>query len=184
MKIIVGLGNPEPEYDITRHNIGFMCVNEIAKKYNLTFSDKFNAKIAETFINGEKILLVKPYTYMNKSGEVVRKVIDFYDVDLEDVIVIYDDLAFDFGSIKIKYSSSHGGHNGIKNIISQVKSQDIFRIKVGINSPFKKQGKDFVLARFSKEEQTELSNIFTTTNSIVQMFIEKETRENIMNKYN
>lgn len=184
MKLIIGLGNPEPEYDKTRHNIGFMCLNEYVKSYGLNYSDKFNAKVCESFINGEKVLFVKPYTYMNRSGEVVRKFVDFYDVDLEDIIVIYDDLSLDYQNIKLKYSSTHGGHNGMKDIINQLKSKDIFRIKVGINSIYKKSGRDFVLAQFSKEEQKYFNDIYSKTSSIIDLFIKGETRENIMNKFN
>lgn len=184
MKLIIGLGNPEPKYDKTRHNIGFMCLNDFAKVNNLTFSDKFNAKMAEYFVNGEKVILIKPYNYMNVSGQVVKKFVDFYNIDVKDIIVIYDDLALDYATIKLKYSSSHGGHNGIKDMINHLGTKDIFRIKVGINSPYKKNGRDFVLSQFSKEEQKQLSEIYVTTNRIIESFIKGNSREDIMNIFN
>ena len=114
MKAIFGLGNPDKSYDKTRHNAGFMSLNNYIDEKE--FKKKDNYLIAEKFINGEKVLFVKPLTYMNNSGEAVKNVINYYNIDINDILVIYDDMDFDVGKFKIKASGSSGGHNGIKSI--------------------------------------------------------------------
>ena len=123
MKLIVGLGNPGEEYQNTRHNAGFMAIDNYIDGSN--FKKKDNYMIVEKVINGEKVLFVKPLTYMNDSGQAVRKVMDYYKINLEDILIIYDDMDFNVGTIKIKASGSSGGHNGIKSIIKCFESNNI-----------------------------------------------------------
>ena len=155
MKLVVGLGNPGKEYESTRHNIGFGLLNFIADKYNYFFKldKKFNCELSETNINGEKVLMIKPLSFMNLSGTVVNKITSFYDIDISDILVIQDDLDMDFGKIRIAYDSSSGGHNGIKNISECLGSQKYTRLKIGISNNKDIDTKDYVLGKFSKEKK-------------------------------
>jgi PTH1 family peptidyl-tRNA hydrolase len=184
MKLIVGLGNPENQYDGTRHNIGFMCINEYAKYNNAEFKEKFNGYSAEFIHNGEKVILLKPDTYMNNSGQAVRKYMDFYKVDLEDVMIVYDDLDMDFGKIRIKKKSSSGGHNGVKSIISHVNTDDFIKVKIGIKNEFKKDVKNFVLSKFNKNEVSDLSQVYRQVDEIIDTFIVGNDAVFLMNKFN
>ena len=157
MYIVVGLGNPDKEYDNTRHNIGFAVIDAIADKYNIYVdTKKHKALIGKGIIEGNKVVLAKPQTYMNLSGESVRELVDFYKINPEDeLIVIYDDIALDVGRLRVRPKGSAGGHNGIKNIIACT-GTDIFpRIRVGVgDKPKNYDLADYVLGHFSKEEQT------------------------------
>ncbi len=184
MKLVIGLGNPGKKYETTRHNIGFMCVDEIAKFNNTDFKQKFNGYVAEYNYSGERVLLLKPDTFMNKSGECLQKFMAFYKIELKDILVIYDDLDMEFSKIKIKKISSSGGHNGIKNITTHTKSEDYLKVKIGINNQYKKEVKDFVLSKFTKEETNGLPLIINTVDKIVEGFIKGETEVDLMNKYN
>lgn len=182
MKLIVGLGNPGSKYDATRHNVGFMFLDYLADRYNLKFNSKANYQIAETNIRGQKVLLLKPQTFMNLSGEAVNAVCKFYKIDNSDIIVIYDDLDMDFGKLRVKDNSSAGGHNGIKNIISHLHSQEFMRIKVGINNEFKKDVKSFVLSKFSKAELNELTTLFYKIEYGCEAFIADQGIEEVRSK--
>ena len=156
MFLIVGLGNPGKEYDGTRHNIGFAAIDYIADKYNIELNRiKFKGVFGEGLINGKKVILLKPTTYMNLSGESVREFIDYYKIDPEtEMIVIYDDIDLEPGQIRIRKKGSAGGHNGIKNIIQELGTQKFVRIKVGVGA--KPQGwdlADYVLGRFGSEDR-------------------------------
>ncbi len=145
MKMIVGLGNIGKEYDKTRHNTGFMVVDELAKKHDINnFKVQSDALIADFRVNGEKVLLVKPTTYMNDSGRAVRSLMDYYDVDLNDMIVAYDDMDMPVGKIRLRQKGSAGGHNGIKSIIAHVGTQSFNRVRVGIDHPTKESVVDYV----------------------------------------
>lgn len=185
MKLVVGLGNPGSKYDNTRHNIGFMFLDHMAKTYNTSFSRKNNYEIAEINISGEKVLLLKPQTFMNLSGEAVNAVCSFYKITADDIIVIYDDLDMMFGKLRVKDNSSSGGHNGIKNIISHLHTQQFMRIKVGINNEFKKDVKSFVLSKFSKSELSDLDNLYTKILNGTEAFIKEQSidqiRDNLLN---
>ena len=155
MYLIAGLGNPTREYENTRHNIGFMCVDTIAKEHEIRICEnKHKALIGKGYINGNKVLLVKPLTYMNNSGEAIREIADYYKLDYEkDVIIIYDDIDLDVGRIRVRPKGSAGGHNGIKSIIARCGTQNFMRIKVGVGE--KPQGwdlADYVLGRFSSDD--------------------------------
>lgn len=158
MKLMIGLGNPGSKYKETKHNIGFIALDEIASREGVSFNKKqAEAEIAELVINGEKILLVKPQTFMNESGRSVRPLMDYYGVDLEDVLVIYDDLDLQTGKIRLRTKGSAGGHNGVKSLIAHLGSQDIQRIKIGIDRP--QPGRDVishVLGTFPKETHEEM----------------------------
>ena len=159
MKLIVGLGNPGKQYELTRHNVGFICLDALAEKYNLVFKmdSSFNAMVAIANIGGEKCVFVKPQTYMNLSGEAVGKILKYYKINITDMLVIYDDMDISIGALRLREKGSAGGHNGIKNIIAHVGTQEFKRIRVGISSKANIDAKDYVLGRFSKEEQITLS---------------------------
>lgn len=179
MKLVVGLGNPGKEYEHTRHNIGFDMMNVIKGVYglNFTYSKKFNAEESTGVVDGEKIIFVKPYSYMNLSGEVVRKYIDYYDIDVEDILVIQDDLDMQLGKIRILHSSSSGGHNGIKNIIASIGSKDFTRLKIGISKIKDIDTKDYVLGKFNKEEKEILDKTYDKCKNIVSDFVHYNINE-------
>jgi PTH1 family peptidyl-tRNA hydrolase len=156
LKLFVGLGNPGKEYEQTRHNVGFMVVDELAKRWNTSFqATKFRGMMASAIISGEKVALCKPLTYMNLSGECVRPLMDYYDIDVDDVIVIYDDLDLPPGKIRLRMKGSSGGHNGIKSLIHHLGTQEFKRIRIGIGRPDNGQKvTDYVLGRFAKEESS------------------------------
>ena len=156
MFIIVGLGNPTPEYEGTRHNVGFEVIDALARKYNIDVdTKKHRAYIGKGMIEGQKVILAKPQTYMNLSGESVRSLLDYYKVDEEqELLVIYDDISLGVGQIRIRAKGSAGGHNGIKNIIAHLGGQVFPRIKVGVGEKPKGYDlADYVLGKFSKEDR-------------------------------
>lgn len=183
MYLIVGLGNPGKEYDGTRHNIGFEAINYIANKYNIELNRiKFKGVFGEGFINNEKIILLKPTTYMNLSGESIREVINFYKIHTDNIIVLYDDISLDVGRMRIREKGSAGGHNGIKSIISNLGTDVFPRIKIGVGGA-KGSLVSHVLGRFSQEELTVLTKTISATEEAVEMMIIKSIKD-AMNKYN
>lgn len=185
MYIIVGLGNPTNQYEGTRHNIGFDCITKIAEKYNIALDFvKHKAVCGTGYIEGQKVILAKPQTYMNLSGESVQQLLHYYKVDPEDLIVIYDDISLDVGQLRIRKKGSAGGHNGIKNII-QMLGGDVFpRIKVGVGN--KPQGwdlADYVLGKFSKEDQEILVETKERVADAVETILTKDI-DAAMNVYN
>lgn len=186
MVIIVGLGNPKKEYENTRHNIGFMAIDALAEKYNISVLDcKHKALIGKGVINGYKVVLVKPLTYMNLSGEAVRAVIDYYKADAEsELIVIYDDVSLDVGQLRIRKKGSAGGHNGIKNIIAQLGHDVFLRIKIGVGEKPKGYDlADYVLGHFSKEERPLMKEGLLKAVKAALMMLDDET-DRAMNEYN
>ncbi|MEG0857126.1 MAG: aminoacyl-tRNA hydrolase [Terrisporobacter sp.] len=183
MFLIVGLGNPGKEYDNTRHNIGFEVVDYIANKYNIELNRvKFKGIYGEGFIENKKVILLKPTTYMNLSGESIREVINFYKLTENEVIVLYDDVSLEIGRLRIREKGSAGGHNGIKSIISNL-STDIFpRIKIGVGQP-KGDLVAHVLGKFNKEEQYILKESMEASALAVEIIIKENTKE-AMNKLN
>lgn len=151
MKLIVGLGNPGKEYKDTRHNIGFMILDQLQKDLKLekfSYNKKFDADISKN----KKVVLLKPQTFMNNSGFSVASYINFYKIKTKEIIVVHDDVDFDLGKIKIGYNEGPAGHNGIKSIIKDSGSKDFWRFRVGVNSKYNKDTKDFVLKNFAKTE--------------------------------
>ena len=154
MRLIVGLGNPGEEYKKTRHNAGFLAVNEIANNFHFpTSNSKFNAEISQATLNNEKIFLVKPQTFMNNSGEAIRAIADYYKINTEDIIIIHDDLDIPLGEYKISKNKNSGGHKGVQSIIDYLRTKDFTRIRIGIMTENKKiPTEKFVLERFSEKE--------------------------------
>ena len=184
MKLIVGLGNPGREYENTRHNVGFQLLDCIADKKGISFSkSKFNAEYAEISIDGEKVLLIKPLSFMNLSGGVVSKFVSFYKINLNDILIIQDDLDMSLGRVKIVHNSSSGGHNGIKDIERCLGSQAYARVKIGISNDKTKDTKDYVLGRFNKEEMDLLKKNYDELSMIVDDFC-SISLERLMSEYN
>ena len=185
MKLVVGLGNPGNEYSKTRHNIGFQLLDYIASRNSIDFKSdkKFNAECATYMVNGEKVHLIKPLSYMNLSGTVVSRYANFYNIEPADILVIQDDLDMDFGKIRILYDSTSGGHNGIRNIIECLGTKEFTRLKIGISNNKDYDTKDYVLGKFSKEESEILMNIYSNLENIINDFIELNI-DKLKQKYN
>lgn len=186
MYIIVGLGNPGREYQNTRHNIGFQVIDAIAEKNNISVKEKkYKALIGKGVVAGQKVLLVKPQTYMNLSGESVREVIDYYKIDeKEELIVISDDISLDVGQIRIRKKGSAGGHNGLKNIILHLGHDQFERIKMGVGE--KPQGydlADYVLGHFTQMEQEILQDSIARAVQAVETIM-TDGVDQAMNRYN
>ena len=153
MKLIVGLGNPGIEYEKTRHNTGFLLIDSFCEKLGITLDkNKCKANYGIYHHNGEKIIVAKPQTYMNLSGMAVSSLMKFYDIPIEDLIVVHDDLDLPTGKLRLRRKGSSGGQKGMGSIISQLGSQDINRIRVGISNDRSRDTKDYVLSAFSKDE--------------------------------
>ena len=186
MYIIAGLGNPGREYENTRHNAGFASLDALAKRHGIELTTrKFQALTGSGYIDGQKVLLVKPQTYMNLSGESLRAACDFFKVDPEEgLIVIYDDISLDPGQLRIRLKGSAGGHNGIKNIIAHLGTQEFPRIKVGVGAkPPKMDLADYVLSRFGAEEQKIMDEAFGEAAEAAVMMMTTGA-ERAMNHYN
>lgn len=157
MKLIVGLGNPGKEYDGTRHNFGFAVLDELAHKFGGSFSlnKKFKAEMSEFFIDGEKIILAKPQTFMNKSGESVREIVGYFNISNDRVWVIYDDIDLEIGNVRIRKNGSSGGHKGVQSIIDNIGTENFVRFRLGIKSEHCDflSTEEVVLQRFCKEEE-------------------------------
>ena len=186
-KLIVGLGNPGSKYHETRHNVGFMMIDKIVKNLNLSFtSDKiFQADYATTFIDGEKIFLVKPTTFMNESGKAVEAFLAYFGLDVEDLIVIYDDLDMEVGKIRLRAKGSAGGHNGIKSIIRHIGGQEFKRIKIGIGRPPKGMTVvHYVLGHFSADDKITILKTLDKVDDVVNFLVKEENFESAMQKFN
>ncbi|RPF51203.1 aminoacyl-tRNA hydrolase [Aquisalibacillus elongatus] len=185
MKCIVGLGNPGFKYRKTRHNIGFMVVDHIASENGWKINKSgFESHYTIEFLNGEKVMLVKPQTYMNLSGNAVKKIADYYDLDPQDIVVIYDDLDLPTGKIRLRQKGGHGGHNGIRNIIDQLKTKDFNRIRFGIGRPDSDLPVvDYVLNKFPKSEKKTVEEAIEKSNHACEDWVEKPFLE-VMNTYN
>ncbi len=186
MFIIAGLGNPGLRYEGTRHNAGFAVIDALADKYHISVDGrKARAYIGKGIIGGSKVILAKPQTYMNLSGESLRGLTDYYKIDVErELLVIYDDISLSPGQIRIRKKGSAGGHNGIKNIIDHLGTQVFPRIKLGVGEkPREFDLADHVLSRFSKEEQKQMEEGCEKAVSAVELILEGEI-EAAMNEYN
>lgn len=185
MKIIVGLGNPTAQYHGTRHNVGFAVIHELAEQYNISLDGKKHKAIfGKGVISGEKVILAMPQTYMNLSGESVRELVQFYKVDPEDVIVIYDDINLDVGKLRIRKKGSAGGHNGMKNIIKHLGTEAFPRVRVGVGEKPKHMDlADYVLSRFAKDELDAIREGCTNACKAIAVMVEEDA-EAAMNLYN
>ncbi len=185
MYIIAGLGNPTKEYDKTRHNAGFAVIDKLADTYNISMDiKKHKAICGKGVIAGQKVVLVKPQTYMNLSGESIREVVDFYKVDIENVLVVFDDISLDVGKLRLRPKGSAGGHNGIKSIISHLGTDQFKRIKFGVgDKPRGYDLADWVLGRFPKDQADAVEEGLENACKAVETII-LEGIESGMNKYN
>jgi PTH1 family peptidyl-tRNA hydrolase len=184
MKLIIGLGNPEKEHQWTRHNFGWLALDNLAEKHELKWRKHkiSQANITELHLGREKIILAKPLTFMNNSGLAVVALKQFYKIRSKDVIVVYDELALDFGKIRISQNRSAGGHNGVESIIQNIKSKEFVRIRLGIGPQLGKAEK-FVLQKFSREEKKKLPEIIDTTYLAIETVL-KEGVDKAANQYN
>ncbi len=184
MKMIVGLGNPGKEYENTRHNIGFMIIDEYCKTYKIDkIKTKYNGLFAKVYRNGEYFVLLKPLSFMNLSGTVVSKFADYFKIKPKDILVIHDDLDLPVGKIKIKSRGSSGGHNGIKSIIEYLKTDEFAHFKIGVGNNKNIDTKDYVLGKFSKKELDIYGKIFGFSSRIIDDFLDLNI-EKVMSKYN
>ena len=184
MKVIAGLGNPGEKYAHTRHNIGFMVIAELAERYNINSSYKFDGLVGDFFMGGEKIIVFQPMKYMNKSGQPIFKLMDYFQIDPDDLLVIHDDLDLDLGKMRFKQNGGSGGHNGIKSIINNLGTNKFNRLKVGIGRPPENiPVPDFVLTNFQGEEKKISERVIEQAASAVELMI-KEDIMKAMNKYN
>lgn len=184
MKLIVGLGNPGKEYENTRHNVGFLVIDKLCAKLNLELDKKkFNAIYGIYRFKDEKIIIVKPQTYMNCSGEAVSELMKFYDINIEDIIVVHDDLDLPLGKLRLRTKGSSGGQKGMGNIIGLLGSSEINRIRIGISDDRLMDAKDYVLGKFSKEDREIIDKSFElAADAIIYSF--DHVFDEVMSKYN
>ncbi|WP_039043143.1 aminoacyl-tRNA hydrolase [Sporosarcina sp. ZBG7A] len=185
MKMIIGLGNPGKQYASTRHNVGFQAIDLLAEQLNApAMQTKFNGMITTVHVGSEKVMLVKPLTYMNLSGECVRPLMDYYEIDDDEIVVIYDDLDLAPGKLRLRAKGGAGGHNGMKSLIAHIGTNEFNRIRVGVGRP---DGPisvaDYVLSAFSKDEQPLIQEAVVRSASACRAWLDRPFLE-IMNEYN
>lgn len=184
MFVIAGLGNPGRKYENTRHNMGFLVVDRLAEKNDIKINKlKHKALVGDGFISGQKVLLVKPQTYMNLSGESLREVVSYYNVPVEELIVIYDDFDLEMGTLRIRKKGSAGSHNGMKSIVYQLQSQDFPRVRIGIGQSGGLDWKDFVLGKVSAKEKELIAKAVENAANSIECILEKGI-DRAMNAYN
>ena len=185
MYLIAGLGNPTREYEKTRHNVGFEAIDILADKAGTTVTEKkHKALYGKGYIGGQKVILAKPQTYMNLSGESIREIADFYKIEPENIIILCDDINLSEGQLRIRLKGSAGGHNGLKNIISHLGTQEFPRIRIGVGEkPRGMDLADYVLGRFPKEQQAVMEEAYRDAADAACMMIE-EVADAAMNHYN
>lgn len=180
--VIAGLGNPGTKYSQTRHNIGFVTVDEIAFRHNIQFNKvKFKACYGEGTIAGKKVILVKPQTFMNESGEALREILEWYRLPIQNMVVIYDDIDIDPGKIRIRESGSAGTHNGMRSVIFHVRSQDFIRVRIGVGRPDNPAHElvDYVLGKFPKEQHPVMLEAVKKAADFVQEILKNGTDSSI-----
>lgn len=186
MYVIAGLGNPTKKYEHTRHNIGFDVIQYLADQYNISINTrKFKGVCGTGFIEGQKVLLLQPQTFMNLSGNSIREAVDFYKLDLSrELIVIYDDIALEPGYLRVRKKGSAGGHNGVKDIISHLGSQEFLRVRVGVGEkPAEYDLADYVLGHFSKEDREKVEEAIKCAADAVRLIVQEQA-DVAMNLYN
>lgn len=186
MYLIAGLGNPTSQYANTRHNVGFDAIDYLAEANNISVdTKKHKALIGKGFIGGQKVILAKPQTYMNLSGESIAEIINYYNIDPEtELLIIFDDISLDVGRMRIRAKGSAGGHNGIKSIISMTGTQNFSRIKIGVGEkPAYMDLADYVLGHFSKEEREEINKTIENAAKAAELIVQGEANK-AMNLYN
>ena len=186
MKCIVGLGNIGKRFELTRHNIGFEVVDDILERHQFTLDkQKFKGAYTIERLNGEKVLFIEPMTMMNLSGQAVAPLMDYYNVDVEDLIVLYDDLDLEQGQVRLRQKGSAGGHNGMKSIIKMLGTDQFKRIRIGVARPTNGMSvPDYVLQKFSKEEMIIMEKVIEHSARAVESFIESSRFDHVMNEFN
>lgn len=187
MKMIVGLGNPGKKYEHTKHNIGFFVIDALARAWNVHFKAMkvFEAEVAEVFVNGEKIILVKPQTFMNDSGRAVRPLMDYYRLTLEELVVLYDDMDLPVGQLRLRQKGSAGGHNGMKSLFAYLGTQQFNRIRVGVGRPFPQQTVvAHVLSDFAKDQQSVVADACQEAAQALSEWVAGKAFLDLMNQYN
>lgn len=185
MKCVIGLGNPGKKYDYTRHNIGFMVIDHMADMLGIELSSrKFKCLFGVGYYKGQRVMLVKPETFMNLSGEGVRPLLDYYKIDVDDILVLYDDLDIPVGRLRLRKKGSGGGHNGIKSLNQHLSTEKYKRIRIGIDRPGPGGSiPSYVLGRFSKSEQPVIEKVVTRSSEASTAFL-TESFEEVMTEYN
>lgn len=185
MYIIVGLGNPEPEYSNTRHNMGFDTINKLAKKYNIEFSKtNFKGIYGTGIIEGEKVILLKPQTYMNLSGESIKEIINFYKLNTDNLIIIYDDIDIEPGIIKLRKTGGPGTHNGMKSVIKEIGTEKFSRVRIGIGKPEHKGDLiNYVIGKIPEEDKKILEKSTDVAKEAIEEII-KSGMDKAMNLFN
>lgn len=184
MKLIVGLGNPGKEYENTRHNMGFLYLDYYARKKNILLNkNKFDGIYGEAVINNEKVIFLKPQRYINLSGDVIKQFVDYFKIDIKDILVICDDLDTPIGKYRIRSKGSSGGHNGLKNIELMLSTQNYTRLKIGISNNKEIDTKDYVLGKLTKESFNEIEKNYEIISEIIDDFYIMDM-EKLMAKYN
>lgn len=186
MKLVIGLGNPGSKYHQTRHNVGFMVLDQYVNDLNQTFKydNKFNAEVMITNIALEKVMFVKPTTYMNLSGEAIIKIMKYYDIDIEDIIVFVDDINLDTGRLRLRGFGGHGGHNGLKNMIGLCHTNEFKRVRIGVGSNSNMALDHYVLSQFGKQEMIDISIAIEKSKDIINQFIKGVSFTDIMTTFN
>lgn len=186
MKVIIGLGNPGKQYEDTRHNVGFLAIDTLSKELQIPLNTmKFRGIIGEGNVQGEKVLLVKPQTYMNLSGETVGQIVSFYKLTAKDIVVIYDDLDLPVGKLRLREKGSAGGHNGIKSLIAHLGTQDFSRIKIGVDRPEAGRSvSDYVLHSFPKSDWPHIQDAIQSAAKACEDWIKGDSFLTVMNHYN
>ncbi len=184
MKLIIGLGNPGKEYEKTRHNVGFIMLDSLCNHLNIELNkEKFGGIYGEFYHNNEKIILLKPNKFINLSGEVIKKFVDYFKIDIEDILIICDDLNINVGNIKLKYKGSYGGHNGLKNIEMHLGTKNYKRLKVGISQNNLIDVRQYVLGKFSDEDYKQIKKIAEQFPKVIKDYLELSFVA-LMSKYN
>ena len=184
IKLVVGLGNPGKEYQNTRHNMGFMVIDELAKKLDIyKWKERDGALYFDCYLEMAHVIFIKPQKYINLSGDVMIKFVNFLDIKTEDILVVSDDLDLPLGSIKLKEKGSSGGHNGLKNIENQLKTNEYKRIKIGISNDKNIDTKDYVLGKLSSDEKLKLQTVINISSEIIDDYLHINF-DKLMNKYN
>lgn len=174
MYLLVGLGNPGPKYDATRHNVGFMALDRLAERHSLALTQqKFHGRYATGFCRSQKVCLLEPDTFMNLSGKSVVAASQFYSVEPDKIVVLHDELDIELGTVRVKIGGGHGGHNGLRDIAAKLGTKDFLRIRLGIGRPEHGDVTNHVLSRFRPDEESEVSEMLDTACDAIEMLLEK-----------
>ncbi|MFD0897149.1 aminoacyl-tRNA hydrolase [Loigolactobacillus binensis] len=185
MKMIVGLGNPGQKYLHTKHNVGFMTVDRMAAQHQVTFShNQFEANYATYFENGEKVFLVKPQTFMNDSGRAVKPLMTYYQIQMDELMIVYDDMDLVPGGLRLRQHGSAGGHNGIKSLISFLRTSDFNRVRIGTGHPQRQSVVDWVLTPFSATTRPLVDQSIDTAIAALEAWVQGAGFMQVMNQYN